>query len=95
MRGNTILGVSLISAIFDAEALFARDLESLDPPQQFGGLSSEHGAHNQLNSASLLELVESLEVSLVFSEWVGPLTELFAQKKLFVEMLSHQWTRWG
>ena len=57
MGGNAILGVPLIGPVFDAEALFARNFESLHSSQELGGLPGEHWTHYELNSTSLFQLV--------------------------------------
>lgn len=57
MCGNAVLGVPLISSIFDTEALFARNFESLNSSQELGGLPGEHWTHYKLNSPSLFQLV--------------------------------------
>jgi len=45
--------IALIGRKFDAQYLFASDLVFVAPPQQLSSLSSEHAAHDELNSASL------------------------------------------
>jgi hypothetical protein len=57
MGGNAILGVPLIGPVFDAEALFARNFESLHSSKELGGLPGEHWTHYELNSPSLFQLV--------------------------------------
>ena len=60
MRRNAILGISLIRRVLDAEALFARDLESLYSSEKFRRLTGEHRPHYQFDPAALLELIKAL-----------------------------------
>jgi hypothetical protein len=57
MGGNAIFGVPLIGPVFNAEALFARNFESLDSSEELSGLAGEHWTHYELNSSSLTKLV--------------------------------------
>ena len=57
MSGNAIFGVPLIGPVFDAEALFARNFESLHSSEELSGLAGEHWTHYELNSSSLTKLV--------------------------------------
>ena len=93
MSGNAILGVSIISSVFDAEALFARNFKSMNSSKKLSGLSSEHGAHYELNATPLLQLVEALKISLVLAEGVHLQTIFLAHKQLIIKLLTHHWTR--
>jgi hypothetical protein len=56
MSGNGVIWVASVACVLDSQTFASSDFVALHSSQELSTLASEHGTHDDLNAASVLEV---------------------------------------
>jgi hypothetical protein len=62
MSSDGVIRVASVTSVLDFQAPASSDFVSLHPSQELSTLASEHGSHDDLNAASVLEVSRTCKV---------------------------------